>query len=284
MSTTETLSTSPTIRLFLVAPKDLDPFGFTTRASSWKATLDAHEFTPEELVDRALHTLQQAGMELIEWKSLLYRRMGVPVIIKDYHYLVPDEVLSEASEILLNQGLPRSSPPTLLTKTGGDFYTKGVMHRLTRSTSLADAQHLVIFPYSLASYAPYELSPAPRLSSLSSPLCTTVLVPRPSAVYASILRMMVSYPRWSPTRTVLGSDLSELIGYNLYDLQDGYVDADDEELCEELGIDHRVEEAVEMARQWGRAGEWRPEEEWMGDALAAVIGGQGNEEFLPWAP
>lgn len=38
--------------------------------------------SPEELVDRALKTLQDAGVQLIEWRSLLYRRMGVPVVLK----------------------------------------------------------------------------------------------------------------------------------------------------------------------------------------------------------
>ena len=41
-----------------------------------------YEFSPEELVDKALKTLQDAGIQLIEWLSILHRRMGVPVIIK----------------------------------------------------------------------------------------------------------------------------------------------------------------------------------------------------------
>ena len=50
-----------------------------------------YELSPEELVDKALKALQNAGIQLIEWKSLLYRRMGVPLIIKvccpsKYHY------------------------------------------------------------------------------------------------------------------------------------------------------------------------------------------------------
>ena len=36
---------------------------------------------PEELVDVALHKLQVAGFELIEWRTPLYRRMCVPVIL-----------------------------------------------------------------------------------------------------------------------------------------------------------------------------------------------------------
>ena len=40
------------------------------------------------------------------------------------------------------------------------------------------------------------------------------------------------------------TNLSELIGYHLYGLQDGYVNIDDEELCEALEVDLRVADAV----------------------------------------
>ena len=45
------------------------------------------EFSPEELVDTALKSLQDAGIHPIEWLSILHRRMGVPVILKVYHLL-----------------------------------------------------------------------------------------------------------------------------------------------------------------------------------------------------
>ena len=35
---------------------------------------------PMELVDMALHQLQSGGVQPVEWRSRLYRRMGVPVI------------------------------------------------------------------------------------------------------------------------------------------------------------------------------------------------------------
>jgi hypothetical protein len=70
MSQTQTISTSPNFshfpqRLFLNA--------------STKTILD-HE--PPEVVDIALQKLQKAGVELIEWRALLCRRMNVPVILK----------------------------------------------------------------------------------------------------------------------------------------------------------------------------------------------------------
>jgi len=37
---------------------------------------------PEVVVDKALERLQRAGVVLIEWRALLYRRMNVPIIVK----------------------------------------------------------------------------------------------------------------------------------------------------------------------------------------------------------
>ncbi|THH16508.1 hypothetical protein EW146_g4140 [Bondarzewia mesenterica] len=239
--------------------------------------------TPEELVDKALDRLQMAGVQLIEWGTLLFRRMGVPVILTHYHYLVPDDELQGASEILSGMGLPLSPPAPILVKSSGDFFSKGHLHRLTRSTSLGLVQYLILLPLSFASYTSSELDLLPRITSLPSPTSQTILVPQPTAVYASILRAMAAYPRWSPTRQTLESNLSELIGYHLYDLQEGYVDIDDEELCQTLEVDRRVKDAVQVVKSWGWAGKWREGEEWMGDAFAAVVEGTGEIEALPWA-
>jgi len=95
---------------------------------------------------------------------------------------------------------------------------------------------------------------------------------------------MLAYPVYCATRSVLESNLSELIGYNIYDLQMGYVDLDDEDLCQELELDWRADDALHVVKGWGWDGAWREEEEWMGDALAAVVAGRGEIEWLPWAP
>lgn len=157
------------------------------------------------------------------------------------------------------------------------------MYRLTRETSAGFAQHLNLYPASLASFADSELESQPRLTALSKPLCETLLVPTPPAVYASLLRMMRSYPRYSPTRVTLESDLSELIGYNLYQLMDGYVDTDDEELCEELEVDQRVEDAVRTVQEWRRDGRVRDEDEWIAEVLEDVVSGKRDIEDIPWA-
>ncbi|KAI0663748.1 hypothetical protein C8Q70DRAFT_906522 [Cubamyces menziesii] len=244
---------------------------------------NVYEFSPEELVDKALRALQEAGVQLIEWKTLLYRRMGVPVILKDFHYLVPDEQLQLASKVLEEvQGLPRSIPPPLLMSTGGEFYSKATLYRVTRYTSAARAQHLVLYPSSFPAFAPSELEFQPRLTCLPDPLCKEVLVPTPSAAYASLIRMMRSYTRYDATRITLESDLSELIGYNLYGF-DGYVDTDDEELCEDLQVDQRVEGAVRVVEEWRDTEQFREEERWIADALVLVVSGTWSVEDVPWA-
>ncbi|KAJ8456538.1 hypothetical protein ONZ51_g12064 [Trametes cubensis] len=242
-----------------------------------------YQLSPEELVDKALNALQGANIQLIEWKTLLYQRMGVPVVSKDFHYLVPDIHILLASAILEeDQGLPQSIPPPLLLRTGGEIYSKATLYRVTRYTSAARAQHLVIYPASFISYAPSELEPKPYLTSLSSPLCKTVLVPTPPAMYASLIRLIRSYTRYDPTRMMLESDLSELIGYHLYGLQ-GYVDVDDEVLCEDLQVLRRVEDAVRVVKEWRDTHRFREEERWIADALVNVVSGKWSCEDIPWA-
>jgi hypothetical protein len=90
---------------------------------------------------------------------------------------------------------------------------------------------------------------------------------------------MLSYPRYCSTRTNLESDLSELIGYHLLGLESGYVDSDDDTLWEGLKIDQRITDAVLLVRQWGWDQEWREGEEWIGDALAAVVNGSGGNDI-----
>jgi hypothetical protein len=119
-----------------------------------------------------------------------------------------------------DMGLPLTPATTFMLETSGDFYGKARLHRLTHSTAISSVQYLMLFPLSFPAFTPSELISVPRLASLRSPRCPRILQPVQTAVYASIMRTMLAYPRSSPTRTVLQSDLSELIGYNLYDLQD----------------------------------------------------------------
>ena len=75
--------------------------------------------------------------------------------------------------------------------------------------------------------------------------------------------------------------MSELISYHLYDLQDGYVNIDNKELCETLEVDRRVADAVQIVKSWGWDFKWREGEDWMGDAQAFVVKGSVDLDWLP---
>ena len=177
-------------------------------------------------------------------------------------------------------GLPLVSPPSLLAKTEGELVTKARLHRLTCAPVFGDAQYLHLLPLSIADFHPSELVEE-RHPSYS------LLVPRQSAVYACIMRIMAAYPRGTSStgiRGSLGSELELLVNYNLLELPLGYrtPDGDDDEAWQELDIDGRVDKAVCVLRNWGVEGEWREGEEWMQDALIAILRGFGASiEYLP---
>lgn len=171
--------------------------------------------------------------------------------------------------------LPLTLPPSLLLKTEGDLISKGRLHRLTRNTEPGSVQYLHLLPLSFAGFEPSEWTTDRHPSY-------TVFVPRPSAAYAAILRIMASYPRQGPVRLSLEAEVELLLDYHFLDLQLGYIDPDDDEARTALDVDSRVEKAVCTVRNWGADGEWRDGEEWMGDALIALLRDSGDPDYLPW--
>ncbi|KZT10199.1 uncharacterized protein LAESUDRAFT_476330 [Laetiporus sulphureus 93-53] len=234
---------------------------------------------PEELVDMALARLQGADLRPVEWNGLLYRRMGVPVLIKDFAFILPDNSIEYASKILTDMGLPRAQKSCSLSWTEGDFHTRGVFHRVTRETSPVAVQHIVLYPASFAEISVHSLlvTSAPSILGVDSPRTPNYLVPQPSAIYASLVRMMQRYPRQCSTRCRLNSDLSQLVGYDLLCLEDDFIDPHDEEQWQKLGMDRRIEQAVCELRGWI----WEPGEEWIVDALEAAVRGSAEIDFLP---
>lgn len=71
-----------------------------------------------------------------------------------------------------------------------------------------------------------------------------------------------------------------LIHYNLLDVQSGYVEPG-EQSWKDLEMDRRINSAVQSVQKWGMDGEWREGEEWMEDALVALLRGDGIIEALP---
>ncbi|TEB34231.1 hypothetical protein FA13DRAFT_1729739, partial [Coprinellus micaceus] len=234
----------------LHAPKPNEPVGCSTPK-------DVFERSPEELVDVALSRLRAAGIQLIEWMALLYRRMDVPIIIRDYSYVVPDEDLPRASRILSDIGLPLAPHSNLLSEAEGDIHTKATPHRLARPFKSAILPYFALYPASFVSFKPEELYTSTPIHRRSSTPTIKVLIPRPSAVYGWLFRTMLLYPKYCSVRTILQSDLSELVDYHLQ-VQEGFVDPDkNPELWEELDMPKRTIEALDVISQWTRNNEWR---------------------------
>jgi hypothetical protein len=195
---------------------------------------------------------------------------------------VPDDRLEGACSVLESIGLPLSPPSDLLLRTQGDLYARGRFYRITRSTLPSSICWIVLYPFSLAAFSHSELTKQ-QPSYISHSQCSSILVPRPSAVCAFIIRTMTKYPQYCSTRTVLNSYLADLVvffflGYTLHDLPKG-----EEEAWEREDEDRRIVAASQDVKQWYLDGEWRRGEEWIGDALAGVVTGSriANLPSLP---
>ncbi|KAJ8508943.1 hypothetical protein ONZ45_g8841 [Pleurotus djamor] len=219
----------------------------------------------DEIVRRALQRLSE-HTNLILWGSLLDNRMNVPRIQKNFTFLVPDDTLDTLSAILTQMNLPIPTLPNYLVRAEGDFLRLSRLHRVTQATDCLSMQCIHLLPASLPGYTQDELETAPLEGTP-----VMIYVPRPSAVYAGIMRMMFKYRKFCAEQYKLQSDLSMLVYYNLLGLEK--VPAGHETI-EDAVMEKRSEAAVERVRGWGRAGEWREGEEWMEDALVGFAMGE----------
>ncbi|KAI0756055.1 hypothetical protein C8Q80DRAFT_1092132 [Daedaleopsis nitida] len=226
----------------------------------------------EEIVHTAVSILSERT-RLIAWGALLDCLLGLPRVLKNFTFLVPDEELDDLSAILNSLHLPIGTLPTYVVSSEGDFLLRGRLHRVSVSTSPQGIQCLHLFPASLPGYIDDELEPTP-LDRTS----ITLYAPRPSAVYAGILRIMRKYRQHCAERYRLQSDLELLVNYNLLELEKPSVLAESFEVPD---MDDRVETAVERIRRWGKAGEWRPGEEFVEDLLIAIVKGEMYPRDLP---
>jgi len=147
---------------------------------------------------------------------------------------------------------------------------KGRFHCLKQSEIVLLNQHIALYPLSFSTLHRFELSEMSAQYSESNH-SSHILVPRPSAVYASLIRMVRRYPTHSSTSSNLLSDLSELVIYHLlgYTLEtlnyeDTGSDADDDDT-------RRLDAAISMIQDWTLRKEWAEGEEWMGFALSTFV-------------
>jgi len=221
-----------------------------------------------EVVDIIAHKIQGDGIQFVEWHVLLHLRMNVPRILSDYSFLVPDDDFDKASQLIEKTGLSLQLPSKFSLATEGDMSAKGRFFRIPPPIT-ATERHLVIYPLSFAELRSCEISEQQaQYSKLHC--CTRILVPRPSAVYASLMRMILRYPAYSATRSTLEVELSQLILYHLleHDLETVNAEEDEDE-------DKRVDTALQTIREWTVRKEWGEEEVWMERVLSRFFRGGG---------
>ncbi|KAK0201707.1 hypothetical protein DFS33DRAFT_1349394 [Desarmillaria ectypa] len=239
-----------------------------------KEDISPFSLPPETLVDFALLHLNRVGIIVTEWRTLLYRRMNVPLVPCNFSYIVPDDKLQEASEVLTSMGLPLSIPDPLYVSTGGDLYSKALLHRITLSANLGPARFILLYPSSFCSFSLSELESVNQPLFGLDFLTVSLNVPTASATYASLVRTVAVYKRNDATRKTLLSELAQLALYNLYDGDYGKY-SEDEDDDEE--VEREIQQAVAVVHGWT----WNADEEWIGDALAEVVATSAYDE-LPW--
>ena len=173
-------------------------------ASSTHSTDPLTDLSPEEILDTALQKMQSGGIEPAapvhecpprgdgESSRSIY---STPFSIRSERvafyniisFLVPDKDFRRASDPLEHMGHPLRTPSKFSLLTEGDTQAKGRSHLIRRSKITAFDYHLVVYPLSFPASRSCELSEQPaRYSELQR--CSHILVPRPAAVYASLMR------------------------------------------------------------------------------------------------
>jgi hypothetical protein len=150
----------------------------------------------------------------------------------------------------------------------------GRSHCIGQSKIISALEYcLVVYPLSFAAFHSCEISEQPvQYSKLHR--CSHILVPRPSAVYASLMRMMLRYPK---NLIELRADIAQLILYHLMGhTLETVSDEDDEE-----DENKRADAAVQTVQEWSARKEWGNGEEWMGDALCGLVRGDRVMRFPP---
>ncbi|KAK0449196.1 hypothetical protein EV421DRAFT_1396453 [Armillaria borealis] len=108
-------------------------------------------------------------------------------------------------------------PDPLYVFTGGDLYSKALLHRITQSANLGPARFILLYPSSFCSFSPSELESVNQPLFGSDKFSVPLNVPTVSATYASLVRTAAVYKRNDPARKTLLGKLAQLALYNLYD-------------------------------------------------------------------
>ena len=199
--------------------------------------------------------------------------------------MIADEKLDKACSELTEMGMSRLTRETvpgssLFYRTEGDFESKGRFFQLNETVDVGQIQRLALYPSSFCPFLESELTSESRQNVVADSK-SSILVPKPSAVYASMLRVMAVYPEYCVERTVLCSELSELINHHLYGLDESTLDTEEEDFDNKYNMERRVMDAERTVRAWARNKEWRLEEDWIGEVMEDLVGGCAIYEALP---
>ncbi|GJJ07792.1 hypothetical protein Clacol_001997 [Clathrus columnatus] len=239
------------------------------------------DYNVREIVDVALYTLKQNGLQPIEWGALLEHRRNVPLVIRNYSYIVDGEKIESASELLTVIGLPLMPSTGFDLRVAGEFRAKGRFHRITHSILPPLIHHLVLYPQSFIPLLPDELEDVPSIHMMSPRLSPRILAPKPAATYAAHVRMLLAYPYASSTWTNIMSSLSSLIAYGLLEMKDGCCpNIEDEDEYWEVRYPELAAKALATLREWTCEGKWADGEDWICDVLAAFINQTGDLRHL----
>ncbi|KAG0693943.1 hypothetical protein DFH29DRAFT_1006785 [Suillus ampliporus] len=186
---------------------------------------------PEEVVDIAIQALKNGGLQLVEWGTLLYRRMKIPGILRNF----------------------QTGPAN---ETQGDMHAKGRFYRITRVTRLP------------ASFTSSYILPLPHISFLLNSLRSVL----------PICRFLNAQTYWNQDPQL---DLGELIYYFFLGYTIGVLalPTEEEPGWEREDENRRIDAASQLVKQWGLDGEWRQDQEWIGDTMEAMVTGDKSTKL-----
>lgn len=158
-------------------------------------------------------------------------------------WAVPDALLSFASQILSDQGIPRVPPSTSISMRFGQWERAGFIHNL----DIAGRSKIYLYPLSFVGIALQD-----TVEVISTFDCTLkVLTPKPQMYMVSLIRHLLDHPIGNSSRIrVQDSLLGFISSYILHDAPLNTKEGEDDNNESEEDYQQRVEEAVQDMRTW----------------------------------
>lgn len=158
-------------------------------------------------------------------------------------WAVPDALLSFASQILSDQGIPRVPPSTSISTRFGQWERAGFIHNL----DIAGRSKIYLYPLSFVGLALQDTVEV--IATFDHTL--KVLTPKPQMYMVSLIRHLLDHPIGNSSRIqVQDSLLGFISSYILHDAPLNTKEGEDDNNESEEDYQQRVEEAVQDMRTW----------------------------------